>query len=122
MATAKPKFNSICHTEIPVTDLKKAKTFYGKLFNWKVQILGDNYAIYQDGVTGGGFNKVNKKPKESNVTPYVWVKDINKALDRAKKLGGKVVFPKTKIEGGDWGYCGQITDPFGNKVGLWSRG
>jgi len=30
--------NPIMHVEIPVTDLNKAKTFYPKLFRWKIDI------------------------------------------------------------------------------------
>ena len=50
------------HVEIPVTDLKKAKEFYSKLFGWKVDLLpGMNYALFETGAKpGGGFNKVDK--------------------------------------------------------------
>jgi uncharacterized protein len=29
--------NPFCHVELNTTDVEKAKTFYGKLFNWKLQ-------------------------------------------------------------------------------------
>ena len=31
--------NPFCHVELNTTDVKKAKDFYGKLFNWKLEDL-----------------------------------------------------------------------------------
>ncbi len=40
--------NFVCHLEIPVTDLDKAKEFYSKVFGWEIQVMLDmGYATFQ---------------------------------------------------------------------------
>ena len=50
--------NPIVHIEIPVTDFNRAKTFYSKLFGWKVDIMPNDYALFDPGTPpAGGFTK-----------------------------------------------------------------
>ncbi len=110
----------VSHIEINVTDLQRAGKFYGALFGWSYQPVMKDYAFWKAGKLGGGFNKVAKKSTAPNsVTLYITVDDIPAMLKKAVSKGGKVVGPKQEIGGGH-GFCGQLSDPFGNVVGLWS--
>ena len=64
---------------------------------------------------GGGVGACppNSKPY---VTVYIQVADVQASLDKAAKLGGRVVLPPTPIPG--VGTNALFTDPEGNMVGL----
>lgn len=51
--------NPFVHVELMTTDVAKAKDFYGKLFDWKLEdIPGMDYTIINVGEgTGGGMMK-----------------------------------------------------------------
>jgi predicted enzyme related to lactoylglutathione lyase len=113
--------SKIVHIEIPAPDLEKAKEFYSKLFNWKVEYSGMDYALWsppEEGVAGG-FSK-SAKPSTEGVLLHIGVDDIEAKLAEIEVAGGKTVTPKTKISD-EWGYYAEFTDVFGNKLGLWSE-
>jgi len=109
----------IVHIEIPVTDLKKAKDWYTKLFGWKVELIPKmNYALFDTGCPpGGGFNKVDKV-KAGGCLLYICVDDIEKTLKAIEKAGGKTVYKKTEIP--ETGWNAVFTDIFGNELGLFT--
>ena len=83
--------NGICHIEIPVTDLKKAKEFYSKLFGWTVPFIDEKtgYALFDAGTPpNGGFNKV-AKVTPSQIQIYIMVDDIEKKLQEIKTQAAK---------------------------------
>ena len=51
--------NPFCHVELNTTDVAKAKTFYSKLFDWKLEEMpGGDYTMIRVGEgTGGGMMK-----------------------------------------------------------------
>src|SRR5579872_7358026 len=50
--------NPFCHVELNTTDVKKAKDFYGKLFDWKLEDMPGDYTMIGVGEgTGGGMMK-----------------------------------------------------------------
>jgi predicted enzyme related to lactoylglutathione lyase len=53
--------NPFCHVELNTNDVKKAKDFYGKLFDWKLEDMdspGGGYTMIAVGEgTGGGMMK-----------------------------------------------------------------
>ena len=54
-----PVSNPFCHVELNTTDLPKAKDFYKKLFDWKLEDMPDgSYTMIRVGEgTGGGMMK-----------------------------------------------------------------
>ncbi|MEA3312641.1 MAG: VOC family protein [candidate division WOR-3 bacterium] len=113
--------SKIVHIEIPAPDLEKAKEFYSKLFNWKVEYSGMDYTLWfpaEEGVAGG-FSK-SAKPSTEGVLLHIGVDDIKAKLAEIEVAGGKTVTPKTKISD-EWGYYAEFLDVFGNKLGLWSE-
>ena len=76
--------NAFVHTELNTTDVAKAKGFYGKLFDWKLEDLpmdGGSYTMIKIGEgTAGGImpNPIPGAP--SFWLTYVLVDDIEAAL------------------------------------------
>jgi predicted enzyme related to lactoylglutathione lyase len=113
--------NPFVHVELMSTDVAKAKTFYGKLFDWKLDDMdmGDmTYTMIKVGEgTGGGLMKNPMPNAPSMWVAYVNVDDVNAATAKAKILGAKVVKDIQEIKGA--GAFSIITDPTGAMLGLW---
>jgi predicted enzyme related to lactoylglutathione lyase len=111
--------NSICHIEISTTDLKKAEKFYSELFSWKVTAWegSSDYLMFDTGKEpGGGIMIVDKVNPGDGVLIYVLVEDIEKTLNKAKSLGGKIIKEKTEISSIGW--FGLLADLDGNVIGI----
>jgi predicted enzyme related to lactoylglutathione lyase len=113
--------HKIVHMEIPVNNIKKAKEFYEKMFNWQVTITGDNYAFFKDAEDGigGGFEVSDKKMRGEFIL-YISTESIEDSLEKILEIGGKLVKEKTKISD-EHGFYATFEDIFGNIMGLWSR-
>ena len=112
---------TICHLEIPTTDVKKSGEFYNKIFGWKIDYSwGKDYAIFSTGegqLSGGGLDR-NDKITPGNIIIYIQVDDINAMLAKAEKLGAKKVAEKTEIPNVGW--FGLFTDLDSNTIGLFT--
>ena len=87
--------NPFVHVELQSTDVGKAKAFYGKLFDWKLEDMdiGDmTYTMIKVGEgTGGGLMK-NPMPNAGSMwVAYVNVDDLKAATAKAKSLGATVI-------------------------------
>jgi len=111
--------NPIVHVEIPVADLNKAKSFYSKLFEWKIDITPEmDYALFDTGTPpNGGFSKVLKTGTNGCLL-HIRVDDIEKKLKEIEKAGGKTVTKKTEIA--QLGWYATFKDIFGNILGLFT--
>lgn len=113
--------NSFVHVELNTTDLNKAQSFYGKLFDWdteETRVPDGKYTLIKVGEgTGGGMLSQKMPGAPSEWLPYVAVDDIQAATEKARKLGGKVMKDVTEIP--DRGWFSIITDPTGAHLGLW---
>jgi predicted enzyme related to lactoylglutathione lyase len=110
--------------EIISPDHERARTFYSRLFDWKMQTgdaMGD-YALVDtqsgDASIGGGLGP-SEASGGAGVKIYVRVDDLDAYLARAEELGGtRVVSPTDLPEG--YGRFAILNDPDGNPVGLWA--
>ena len=113
--------NPFVHVELVTTDVAKAKSFYGKLFKWKLEDvdMGDmTYTLIKVGEgTGGGLMKNPMPDGHSMWIAYVKVANVKKATKKAKSLGAKVKKDVTEVKGA--GSLSIITDPTGALLGLW---
>jgi uncharacterized protein len=110
--------NPFCHVELNTNDVKKAKDFYGKLFNWKLEDIPGDYTMIAVGEgTGGGLMKNPIPGAPSFWLSYVLVDDIDAATKKAKSLGAQVMKDVTPVS--DYGWLSIITDPTGASLGLW---
>ena len=115
--------NAFVHVELNTTDVNKAKTFYGKLFEWTLEDvpMGENaYTMIKVGKgTGGGIMKQLIPGASSAWLPYVEVDDISAATKKAKTLGATIMKDVTEVMGmglaqhycrPDWGYARPVED------------
>lgn len=117
--------NPFVHVELSTTDLGKAKEFYQKLFDWKLDDVpmgnGDTYTMVEVGENdygvGGGMMKVPMPGVPPNWMAYVSVDDIKAATEKAKSLGATVIRDITPVPG--MGSFSIISDPTGAVLGLW---
>ncbi len=109
--------NPVVHFEVIGADNKALETFYSELFGWHLQSFPDPpYAIVDthagEGINGGIGSDPSGEPR---VTFYVAVKDMQKTLDQAEKLGGKTVMPVTELP---MVTLAMFIDPQGNLIGI----
>ena len=113
--------NPFVHVELATTDLPKAKTFYTKLFDWKLEDMpmpDGTYTLISVGEgTGGGMMKHPMPGAPSMWMAYVLVDDIKAATKKAKELGANVM--KEAVPVPDMGWFSIIVDPTGAHLGLW---
>jgi uncharacterized protein len=120
---------TIVHFEIPAKDVEKLKTFYEKVFGWKIvksPPMGameywliqtvptdEKGMLLRPGVNGGMYKK---DVEGATAVNYVAVADIDWALREAKRLGARVVSDKAEIPSIGW--FAVLLDPDGNSVGM----
>ena len=114
--------NPFVHVELNSTDVGAAKTFYSKLFDWKLEEVPmgpeGNYTVIKVGEgTGGGMMKQMMPGAPSSWLAYVLVDDIEAATRKAQSLGAKVLKEVTEVMGMGW--FSIIVDPTGAPLGLW---
>ena len=113
--------NAFVHIELNTTDPGKAKTFYGKLFDWQLtdMPMGDmTYTVIKVGEgTGGGIMQHPMPGQPSIWIPYVEVANLKAQTDKARSLGGTII--KEMVEVKDMGTFSIVLDPTGAAVGLW---
>jgi len=127
--TAAPKgipsdSNPVSWFEIPVTDMPRAKAFYEQVLNVKLQPLNFGpleMAMFPmrpgtPGAAGALMKGEAFQPSQQGVQIYFTTPDVDGTLERAQKLAGKVVLPKTRI--GPLGFIASFEDSEGNRVGL----
>jgi len=114
--------NPFVHVELHTGDLKRAKEFYGKLFDWKLEDApmpgGGSYTLIQVGNgTGGGMETSRTPGVPPHWLAYVGVDDVRASTRKAQELGAKVV--QDVMEVGDHGTMSVITDPTGATLAMW---
>lgn len=116
--------------EIPVADMKRAKTFYDAVFQVEIKLedFGETKMGWfpadhgKPGAAGSLIqNKDWYKPSKSDgALIYFNSLDVQNELDRIEPNGGKIVQTKTQIRP-DIGYMGVFLDTEGNRIALHSR-
>jgi predicted enzyme related to lactoylglutathione lyase len=117
--------NPFVHVELQTKDLPKAKDFYSKLFDWKLEDMPmpggqGTYTMISVGEGTGGGMFQNPEP---NVPPhwlaYVGVDDVRAMTAKAKELGATVCLDVMEV--GDFGLMSVITDPTGATLAMWQE-
>jgi uncharacterized protein len=113
--------NPFVHIELNTTDVSKAKSFYGSLFNWTLEDVpmgpGNIYTMIKVGEgTGGGIMQHPMPGAPSMWLAYVAVDDIAASTKKAKSLGANIVKDVTEIMG--VGTFSILSDPTGAVLAL----
>jgi hypothetical protein len=114
--------NAFVHVELQTTDLPKAKEFYQRLFDWKLEDApmgnGGSYTMIDVGQgTGGGMMNNPAPGIPSHWLAYVDVDDVGAATEKARALGATIA--QEKMEVPDFGWFSVIIDPTGAALALW---
>jgi len=115
--------NPFVHIELQTKDLAKAKDFYSKLFDWKLEDIsapgGDMpYTMINVGEgTGGGMFASTDPKGPSHWLAYVGVDDIEASTAKARELGATVIQDVMPIA--DYGWLSVISDPTGAVIAMW---
>ena len=122
----------VVHFEIPADDLDRARTFYGKVFGWRIDTMPMPGGGEYTGLTTTAVDEKTMTPTEPGAinggmmqrdatTPSpvitIDVEDIVAALAEIEAAGGSTVTPRTAIPG--MGAFGYFKDSEGNVMGLW---
>lgn len=115
--------HAIVHIDIPAQDPPTTSRFYADLFGWQVHSLpAMAYTRFQapGGVTGGFVALGGSlQHRIGELLVYVRSDDIDRDVEHAIELGGKLVVPKTAIARTGW--FAILEDPAGNRIGLFHR-
>lgn len=111
--------NPFVHVELATNDLAKAREFYGKLFDWRLEEVPEmDYTLIKVGEgTGGGMMRNPVPNAPSFWLAYVLVDDAVTATEKARTLGATICKEVTEIPGIGW--FSVITDPTGATLALW---
>ncbi len=107
--------------EIPADNMSRAKSFYEKLFGWKIQpfpAMPDYLHIDTGGPDAspdGGM--LPRKHPDQPITAYITVPSVTKHMAKVEKLGGTVMKGKTAVPG--MGYFAIVTDTEDNEFAIW---
>ena len=114
--------STIIHFDISADDIERAKNFYTKLFEWKIEKFQGPTEYYmiqtetpegKKGITGGIARRT--KPYQK-ITNFIQVPSINEYVEKVKNLGGTIIEPKTTIP--TIGYIAGCKDTEDNIFGL----
>jgi len=109
--------------EIPADNVERARTFYGKLFGWKInKFPGPTTKPYwlidtgnDDPSRNGGL--LERQFPEHTITNYIAVPSADKAAAKVEKLGGEICMGKTAVP--KMGYFIICDDTENNQFALW---
>jgi predicted enzyme related to lactoylglutathione lyase len=106
------------YVEINVTDLARAREFYGQAFGWRFNDYGPDYAGIQaadgDGEVGG--LGVGRRPGQGGVLALLRSDDLDASVAAVEAAGGSVVEAPYDYPGGRRFIFG---DPDGNVLGVY---
>jgi predicted enzyme related to lactoylglutathione lyase len=126
------KMDPVVHFEMPYENGKRMAKFYESAFGWHTQILGDDVMNYvlattteSDAKTGrpqtpgainGGFYPKQKDSPAQVPSVVIAVDDINEAMKKVIKAGGKILGEPMDIPG--TGRYVSFYDTEGNRVSI----
>jgi predicted enzyme related to lactoylglutathione lyase len=120
------KNNTICWTDIPVTNLDRAIKFYSAALGTPVRKesnFGLTFGLLphaEDNVSGCLVEMEDNRPSENGPLVYLSVEGrLDQAIQAASKEGGKVIKAKEVL--GPYGFRAVIRDTEGNRIALHSQ-
>jgi predicted enzyme related to lactoylglutathione lyase len=109
--------------EIPADNVERARTFYNKLFGWKIEkfpgAAAKPYWLINTGSDDPSRNggMLERQHPGHSITNYIGVASVDEAAARVEKLGGTICMEKTVVP--EMGYFVICTDTENNTFALW---
>lgn len=123
--TPKRPAASIVWFEIPADNIARAKSFYSKLFGWKIKkFAGPMKMPYWHIDTGGADaspdgGMMERQSPQQPITNYIMVPSVDQAAAKVQKLGGKIIVQKSVVP--HMGYFAVCQDTENNVFAVWER-
>ena len=92
--------STIVHFDVPAEDIHRAKKFYEKLFDWKIEAVPGPMEYFNistkddkgNEAVGGGMGQ--RGQPDQKITNYIGVDSIDVYIKKVEELGGKIMMPK----------------------------
>jgi predicted enzyme related to lactoylglutathione lyase len=112
--------NPVVHLELHTGDLPSASALYAELCGWRPERVvagGSSYLALElaHGLGGGVVECGTPRPVW---LPYVEVKRVDQATDRARRLGASVLLEPRE---GPAGWRSVVASPVGGEMAFWQR-
>jgi predicted enzyme related to lactoylglutathione lyase len=106
------------HLELHTTDLPQARAFYEGLCGWPEERIESGGGCYHALDLGRGFGggMVECGANRSLWLPYVEVRDVDEATERARRLGANVVLEPRE---GPAGWRSVVSETAGAEIAFW---
>jgi len=124
--------NPIVHFEIPANDVRRARNFYERTFDWKFNKFeeGEYWIVYtsevdknrmpiRPGAINGGLTK--RRMEGEPFLNYIFVESVDAIIPTILANGGTIVRPKQEISK-EIGSFALFKDPEGNVMGIVEMG
>jgi predicted enzyme related to lactoylglutathione lyase len=110
--------NPVVHLELHTGDLPSARAFYSELCAWRPEQIdaceGSYLALDMGRGLGGGI--VECGTEHSIWLPYVEVREIEAATERAQRLGASLLLEPRE---GPAGWRSVVSTPAGGEIAFW---
>lgn len=107
----------INYVEFIVSDIERAKTFYGRAFGWRFTDYGPTYCEFNDGHMKGGFEAGEPTPKGGALV-VLYGRDLDALQSAITRAGGTITKPQFDFPGGRRFH---FTDPDGYELAIWTK-
>lgn len=110
--------------DIPAVDFDRAVDFYANLLQVELDVLDCGEEKMACLPTGEG--AISQAPgfipsENGAIVNFNCEDDLEGAMERVVKMGGRIIHPKTKIEAEGRGYFALFIDCEGNRLGLYGN-
>lgn len=110
----------IDYVELQVSDIGRAKNFYGGAFGWTFKDYGPAYCEFNDGRLTGGFalsDDAKGDQAKRGALVVLYASNLEETQRRVEASGGKIVKPIFSFPGGRRFH---FADPDGYELAVWS--
>lgn len=107
----------IDYIEFNVTDIERAKAFYGSAFGWTFTDYGPDYCEFRDGRLAGGFARSEEISPQGGTLVIIFADELEAVQAEVEKAGGKILAPIFSFPGGRRFH---FSDPDGYELAVWS--
>lgn len=114
--------NPVVWFEVLGKNGKQLQDFYRTLFDWQIKVdAAQGYGEVQSDPAGGIPGGIGQAPDggAGHVTFYVAVSDLQGALEKVTRLGGRTIMPPTEVS--PTVRIALFADPEGHVIGLFQQ-
>lgn len=112
-----PENLRINYIELNVSDINKAKAFYGQAFGWTFTDYGPEYTEFSDGAMKGGFTTQGQPRPAGGPLVILYAESLEAAQASVQAAGGLI---SQEIYAFPGGRRFHFSDPDGYELAVWS--